>query len=244
MVIKTKIEFQEFLFCAKENNVLLMPEINFETDFVSLQISELPICTYFNNPELFNDDLWSGDGLNFFFTKRLLDKIAITGGVQFTDSALCLREVGEDRRVVYLKHKIRYEYRASSAEIVSSVVTGEYSYQEDLRTIVYKNDVFANSLLLHLKGEPVVNLIERRRSSSGSVAEANAKRKALTEVFPRLKKPFSLDELKQPLFVGKIVFDKESILKINPEFKKAYIAKMLDLGACMYSSVTENNPKF
>lgn len=90
-------------------------------------------------------------------------------------------------------------------------------------------------IVLHQKGEPITDLIERRRASSGAVAEASAKRKALIEVFPRLKKPFRLDELKLPIIVGKIIFDKESILKSNPEFKKAYLAKMLELGVSIYS---------
>ncbi len=241
MLIRNELEIENFRKLHEDSSILLIPEFSFDSINACIEISEIRLNNAQHTQDQINADYWTSDLEKYFLTKQSLDKIAKAAGIKFTDTSLCLREVGTDSRVIYCKQKIKYEYRMSETFIHSSVVSGEYSYFEDLSSIKYKKDYVVDGKVINTCGEVIKDLVEIRRLSSGSVAEANAKRKALIEIFPRLKKPFTLEQLKNPIYVGKIILDSEILLKENPEFKSAFIAKMLDLGKYMYMVTANNN---
>ncbi|MDQ7818420.1 MAG: hypothetical protein RDU14_15440 [Melioribacteraceae bacterium] len=226
-ILKNRAEKEGFLKALTNNQVLLIPENDLERETL-LQISEITIDTKLTSN--FNQDIWTIDSKGFFFTKMVLDKIAKAGGVKFIDSTLLLRNEGEDKRATYVKHKIKYECLNPDGTSHLGSVTGEYSYYDDLQRIKYQSEIMVNNKILHRKGEIIQDLINQRRNYSGSVAEGNAKRKALSEIFPRLKKPFYLSELSGGILVGKIRYNTKLILKKNPELRRAYVASMLNIG--------------
>lgn len=229
-LIKNQTEKKEFLKSLSPNQILLIPENDLKEETL-LQVTEIIIDTRLTGN--YNQDIWTIDSKKFFFTKTVLDKIAKAGGIKFIDSSLLLRKEGEDRRAIFVKHKIKYEYLNPDGTAYLGSVTGEYSYYDDLEKIKYGTDIVIGNKVFYRKGELIADLIDQRRNYSGSVAEGNAKRKALSEIFPRLKKPFSLSELSSGILVGKIRYNTKLLLKKNPELKKVYVASMLNLGRLM-----------
>lgn len=237
-IIKNREEKERFLKSLPSMQPVLIPETDLEKETL-LQVTEIKIDTILN--QNFNQDIWTIDAKGFFFTKMVLDKIAKAGGVKFIDSSLLQRNEGEDRRAIYVKHKICYEYLNTDGTFHLGSVTGEYSYYDDLERLKYHSDIIYNDKTLHRKGELIKELIEQRRIYSGSVAEGAAKRKALSEIFPRLKNPFTKEELSLGILVGKVKFNRKKILKENPEFKSAYLSGILNISRMMALTHRTNN---
>ena len=235
MIVTNNAELEVFKEKSQQST-LLVPLVDEVNKDLGLSIAKIVINLVHEDKYTATSEYWSPDSEKYFLTKVSLDKIATAAGVRFSDSQICIREVDKDKKPVYVKHKVKFEYLGSDGHTVSSVVTGEYSYHEEINLIRYRNDVYVDGKLIHVAGSKNFELINIRRSNAGSVAEANAKRKALQEIFPRLKKPFSFQELNCPIYVGKFIYNTEKILQENPEFKDAYIAKMLDLGNSFYPS--------
>ena len=228
--LNTIIELKKQL---KNEQIMLLPDLDCPSESVLLSVSNVQLIGK-KNPEDRTQDYWSPNGFDYFLTKSALRRIAKSAGLRIIDSILINRQIGADLRVVYANMSIKYQYLKINGDEHQSSALGEYSYYEDLKNIMILENGSDLDPSPQRKSSPNHELIESRRRFSSSVAEGNALKKALCEIYPRLQKPFRIDELINPFIVIKVVYNKEKALKDNPEFRSAYINKILGLGESMF----------
>lgn len=234
MFLVNKTELLKYVDQQPEGVKWILPDFDFETPYYGLEITELKVSTESLDIQNYNDDLWTSDRINFFLSKSKLEQLAIAGGVKFTRSRISFRELDEDKLPIYVASEVGYVVLSKDKEVISDSMVGEYSYYNDLQTIVYGYDFADSSLILHKAGEPIYEIINRRRLNATMTAEASAKKKILSSIFPRLKWPFSYNDLKQKILIGKITKDKKTVLSNHPNLQKDYVAEILGLGNLMY----------
>jgi hypothetical protein len=226
MFFVNETELMQFAKQQHEQVTWLLPDFNFESPYFGLEITKLFISTELLTVQNYNDDVWTTDCSNYFFEKSKLDQIACAGGVKFISSNLGRRELDEVGRPIYESVNVEYVIVNKDGEVITGVIFGEYSYFRDLQSVIYRNGFNDRQERLLIS-----DIINRRRSNAFAFAEADAKRKILTYIFHRLKRPFSIDELNQPIIIGKIVKDKVTVLKDHPELQPEYAASMVDYGS-------------
>jgi hypothetical protein len=256
-IITTESELKEMLRDYSSTHNLLMPTVVFYNNHMGLAPVEINLDNQYDvwtleekdKEKHKNDDVWSADnGKSFTLTKHAMDKITLASGVAFKDSKVVIRELDEEsKRVVYIKHNVYWEKPDLSGLVQTGISTGEYSYYEDLARFRYKNNVKATwdikemgkivipkGGIIHHKGEPITDQIDRRRNFAGGLAESNAKVRAFNEAICEFPKSFAKEELQKPFLLVRVVPDIEGILEENPDLRTAYNANRLGIANLIY----------
>jgi len=227
MLVRNMAELNTIIEKKYSNQIVLYDKATMLAENIAFDVSEVPFTiTDKLNGDQENPFYWINEKDQYFLTKLSLELIAKAAGIRFYDGRILKRDTDKENKVIFFKHALSYEYFRADGSTIKSQVTGEYDYYRDLETFAEIENRYSQ---IHNRFESINESIVIRRRVSGSIAEGNAKRRALAEIFPRLKSPFNEEELIHPFLVTKAVYDKEEILRTNPEFRKLYIAKMLDL---------------
>lgn len=238
-LIRTKEELLQFVNENNKTYNIYIPPQPIYRNGLALSPVIVKIETDFQENEFFNTDLWTFDKKRYVLSKNGLNKIASATGVTFPRSRMVDRIIDEETgRVTFIKHEVMWQRQTPEGILLQGTTTGEYNYYEDFAKLRYKKDVVVNGKIIKKAGEPIMEQIEQRRRFAGSLAETNAKIRGLQEAIPELPKNFTLEELKKPLILFRIVVDVSEIFKSTPELMQVYNAKLLGLADIIYAPPT------
>ncbi|GEM_PF-5699320 len=240
--INSENELRELIRSLHNTHNIYVPPVVFYNNHMTLVPAEVHLDSKWGQGYK-NDDIWTIDGTNFNLTKVAMSKLSSASGVVYFDSRIAYRELDPvTKRVTYIKHSVAWRKADLSGVDITGISTGEYSYYEDEARYRYKKDITSNGNVIHKKGEPIIEQIERRRNYAGSLAETNAKVRAFSEAVCEIPKSFTLEELKKPFLLVRAVANVQHILNQHPELQPVYGAQILGIANVIYGTPqTQNN---
>lgn len=255
-IIRSAEQLREFITKFAKTNTIVANGIGFYGN--GLAVSPVEVRFHFDakkegKKETFaSEDLW-GYKDKWTLGKNGLNKIASAIGLTWISSRIVdTRLDQESGRVNFVKHEVTWRRPTTSGIDQTGISTGEYSYYEDFARLRHKEDVFEKtwnaaeskyvntSKKLASKGDPITDQVERRRNYSGSLAETNAKIRALNEALPELPRNWTMEDIKKPLIVFRVVVDIAGIAEMNPALTQVYHAKLLGLADVIYNQPMQN----
>jgi len=205
--INSNEALQTFVNRARELTIPLFPEtVQFTDSALKYGAAIVTVDTnldgYGNNKDIYKNET---GGFCLHLTK--INEIAQQAGVTVTDSRILERKVDELGGVVFIEYQVRGKLRSVDGSVKEDVATGKYDYHRDCQKYISKKN-----------GEPLINMINSRRSHAEALAESNAKTRLYNKMLAKLPSSFTLQELQKPFLIPYVLEDKNEILKdLDPQ---------------------------
>ncbi|HRR04930.1 MAG TPA: hypothetical protein P5215_06605, partial [Bacteroidales bacterium] len=161
-----------------------------------------------------NQDIYATENGKYALHLSKLLEIAQAGGMNIVDSHIIERKVDKDGNIIFVNHQVTVTIMQIDGSLIKLTVTGKYDYYRDI-------------LRYSKEGETTINAqVKARRAHAEALAEANALSRAINKCFPKIPRTFTLDELKKPILIHRVVEDINEMINELPENDKKEIKKL------------------
>jgi hypothetical protein len=229
-VVSSQRELNDALkkyFTPDKYNLLVPPAMNFSSPYH--RVALVPVFCDTAVDEYGNGrDIWKpGDSKEYTFHLAFLNKLAGTSNLIWTDSRVLVYEKSEeDGRVERIEHQVKWTVQKPDGSWRHGTTVGHYNYKEDQNRFSKRP-----------------KQVERRRNFASSLAESNAKTRAIFEALDGIYRQYSMEDLKKPFLVPRVVEDYRDLIGDDPEAKRMYLAhifKQADKLSGVSPSATES----
>jgi len=210
-------ELSEVISRIKERSNLLVPEsMSFGLrPELKLTLTVVSIDTNVNSTGS-NRDVYKTDSGTYALHLSKLMEISQAGGMQILDSRILERATDEEGRVVLIHHQIKWKRQNIDGSYNEGVTVGKYDYYRDKEK--YRTE----------------NQTKARRAHAEALAEGNALTRSINKCIAKLASSMSLEELKKPFVVPRVVEDPNALIaQLSPEsqakVRELYVMKQLGI---------------
>lgn len=179
-----------------------------------------------------NQDIYKTESGKYALHLSKLLEIAQAGGMNIIDSRPTERRVNEEGLIELVIHQITFTLMQIDGSLIKMTVNGKYDYYRDL-------DKFSKD------GTTPNAQIKARRTHAEALAESNALSRAINKCFPKIPRQFTLEELKKPILIHRVVEDINEMINELPEedrreIKKLQAMKQLGIIGTIYPNAANN----
>jgi len=209
-VISSQRELNENLrkyYTPDRYNLLVPPAMNFSSPYHKVALVPVFCDTRVDNRGN-GKDIWKpGDSEEFTFHMSFLNKLAGTANLIWTDSRSIVYEKSEeDKLPERIEHQVKWMIQKPDGSWRYGVSIGRYNYHTDKKRFKHQKQV------------------DRRREFAETLAESNAKTRAIFEALDGIYRQYKLEDLSKPFVVPRVVEDYRDLIGDDPEAKRMYLA--------------------